>query len=285
MVHPTVTLLFAALASAQASNYTTTAWMTNFAGSDKYGYVASVINADAEHMTLSLDYDADADRDALHVGGPAGNFTFGPSGFTLSTERRSVMGGPSGNMGLQVECTEPARVDAEVTCTGTFGDGYARYARCNEYETTQTRRTPRENMTTSYAHTYGTGLWGSGGTETITQTFNYPLVSETTTPAWCTSDELPESAVSTAFPASATKFAVYQIVIYAGQEKLSAFSGSSAVNSTGPSSTESGPAATASAGTNGTTSTPPESTGAADKMNAAVPVIAGLGVAAVMGML
>src|SRR5690242_2220544 len=140
----TATLLFAALAAAQTTNITTTAWMTNYAGSNKFGYVASVVNADAQHMTLALDYDAEADLDALHLGGPGGNYTFGPSQFTLQQAMTRYEPLPPGDMNIAIACSQPAQTDADVTCNGTLGDGYARFIFCNEYQTTQSRdRSPR----------------------------------------------------------------------------------------------------------------------------------------------
>ncbi len=277
-------------ASAQTANYTTTAWMTNYAGSDKFGYVASVIGADAEHMTLALDFDSDTDLDALHIGGPAVNYTFGRSSFTLDETITRYANAPSGDMFIRAACTEPAQSESEVQCTVTQGDAYVRMFQCNEDQTTRSRQ-PRTNRTTSYPHTYGTGIWGPAGTETITMTYDFPAQTETTTPAWCTSDNVPESVLTTPFPRAASSFAVYQIVIYAGQEKLSAYSGSSVVISTATPSTGSVPGATASAGNSdsasasATVSAPPENTGAAGRINAAVPAVAGVAVAAVLGML
>lgn len=280
-------LLFAGIATAQASNYTTTAWITNFAGTDKFGYVASVIGADAEHMTLSLDFDSDTNATALAIGG-IGNVTFAKTAFTINSARTQQLPTPTdADMNLQIACTQPAETGADVTCNGKFGDGYVRMALCNEYQTTQTGRRTIENVTSTITHTYGTGIWGPAGTETITNEFNFPLQTETTTPAWCTSDEVPETKLRSSYTTTAAEFAVYQIVIYAGQEKLSAYSGSSVdVSTITPS-----PSATTSSGSSGTasvtaaTSAPPPSTGTAGKMNAVLPALAGLGVAAVVCML
>ncbi|KAF2623752.1 hypothetical protein BU25DRAFT_173875 [Macroventuria anomochaeta] len=290
MFRLSVALLLAAVASAQTANYTTTAWMTNFAGSDKYGYVASVINADAQHMTLSLDFDTDTDREALHIGGIGGHWTFGASSYTIKEPMTRFAPLSSADMNLKVACTQPAQSDADVTCNGVFGDGYARFIRCNEDQNTRASHRQPSNYSTEYPHTYGTGLWGSGGTETITNTINFPLQTATTTPAWCTSDEVPTPELTTSYTTSAKEFAVYQIVIYAGQEKLSAYSGSSVVVSTASGSTGSAPAATASAGSgvasaSATASVPPESTGAAGTINAVVSALGGMVVAAIMGML
>jgi hypothetical protein len=290
MASLTATLLFAALASAQTANITTTAWMIKFAGSDKYGYVASVMGADAQHMTLSMDFDADTDKDALHIGGEGGNFTFGLSDYTVNWPQTRFGPTPSGDMNVQIQCTQPAQSGDEVSYTEILGDGFARFISCNEYQTTQTDRPQYTNSSTVYPHTYGTGLWGSGGTETITMNFTYPLQTETTTPAWCTSDDVPASVLTIADPSPAESFAVYQIVITAGQEKLSAYSGSLVAVSTASGSTGNVPVATPSAGSgaasaSATASAPPVNTGAADRISAVVPALAGMGVAAVMGVL
>lgn len=288
MGHLAATLLFAALASAQATNITTTAWMTNIADTDKYGYVASVLNADAEHMTLSLDYDSAADLDALHLGGPGGNYTFGANGFTLRQVMDRYVPQPEGDMNVAIACSRPAQTDADVTCSVTIGDGYARLAFCNEYQTTKTQDRGPRTLSTQFPHTYGTGIWGEGGTETVTRLNTFSAQTETTTPAWCTSDDVPESVLTTSLTTTAGEFAVYQIVIYAGQEKLSAYSGDVAVTSSASGSTGSVPAATAGSGSaaaSATQSAPPESTGAAGTINAMIPALAAAGVAAIMGML
>lgn len=289
MARISATLLFAGIATAQAANYTTTVWMTNFAGTDKYGYVASVIDADAEHMTLSMDFDSDTNTTVLNIGGPGGNYTIGKTGFTVSTDMSRLFGGAStsGDFGYQVACTQPAEAAPSVTCALKVGDAYARAGRCNEDQVTRTR--PGRNITSTITHTYGTGIWGPAGTEAITQNFDMPPDTISTTPAWCTSDEVPATALEAPYTTPAAEFAVYQIVIYAGQEKLSAYSGSSVDVSTIPPS----PSATAPSESSGvastsaisSASTPPQSTGAAGKMGAAVPALAGFGVAAVMGML
>ncbi|KAJ8113180.1 hypothetical protein OPT61_g4635 [Boeremia exigua] len=287
----TATLFFAALASAQASNYTTTAWMTNYAGSDKFGYVASVIDADAEHMTLAMSVDADTDVDTLNIFGFAGNFTFGPSGYTMKEIVTRYPRPPeTTDIEFAITCSQPAQSEESATCTFSQGDGYARIFRCNEDQTTRSVQR-LDNFTTSFPHTYGTGLWGAAGTETVTRTMNFPPQSVFTTPAWCTSDSVPESVKTLTLSSPASNYAVYQIVIFAGQEKLSAFSGSSVVVSTASGSTGSVPEATASAGSSGdaapsaTGTASPESTGAAGKINAVVPAVVGMGVAAVVGML
>lgn len=281
MARFTTTLLFATTAAAQASNITTTAWMTKFAGSDKFGYVASVMGADAQHMTLSLDFDADTNRTALHIGGDGGNYTFGPSSYTVNWPMTMYDLTPSGgDMNVQIQCTQPAQSDDGAQCTGILGDGYARFARCNEYQTTRTDRPNLTNSSTSYPHTYGTGLWGSGGVETVTLNFTYSPQTETTTPAWCTSDEVPASILTIEAPSPVESFAVYQIVITAGQEKLSAYSG--VVSATGSPTASAGSGITSASAT---VTGAPESTGAADKINAVVPALAGMGIAVVMSML
>lgn len=288
MARVSATLLFAGIATAQAANYTTTAWMTNFAGTDKYGYVASVIDADAEHMTLSMDFDSDTNATILNIGGPGGNYTFGKTAFTVSTDMdRFADASTGGDFGYQIACTQPAEANPTVTCNAKIGDAYARAGFCNEYQATQTFS--GRNITSTITHTYGTGIWGPAGTETITQKFDFPPDTVSTTPAWCTSDEVPATVLEGPFTTSAAEFAVYQIVIYAGQEKLSAYSGSSVDVSTIPASPSATPSSSnsraASASAIVSASTPPQSTGAAKKMSAAVPALAGLGVAAVMGIL
>ncbi|KAJ4324033.1 hypothetical protein N0V94_001533 [Neodidymelliopsis sp. IMI 364377] len=269
MARLTATLLFAALASAE---YTTTVWMTRIANSDKYGYVASVIGADAQHMTLSLKYDSNTNKTALQVGDYDAIHTFGPSMFELRQNLTNLVSTASGVVDIAFQCTRPANADDEVPCTQINGDGYARFANCGQINT----RPLPDNFTSSYTHEYGTGIWGSAGTETITMTINYPSSRLTTTPAWCTSDDVPDEAMAFPTMVSANQFAVYQVVVTAGEEKLSAYSPTAAQ------STAAGSTPTASAISTAAVAT---STGAAGKVNAMVPALAGMGIAAVMGML
>jgi hypothetical protein len=269
MTRLTATLLFAALASAE---YTTTVWMTKIANSDKYGYVASVIGADAQHMTLSMNYDNNTNKTALQVGDYDGTHTFGPSMFELRQDMTNFVPTATGAVDITIQCTRPANEDDEVPCTQINGDGYARFANCGQINT----RPLPENITSSYTHEYGTGIWGSSGTETITMTINYPTSRRTATPAWCTSDEVPDEAMIFPTMVSANQFAVYQVVVTAGEEKLSAYSPTAAQ------STAAGSQPTASATSTAAVAT---FTGAAGKVNAMVPALAGMGVAAVMGLL
>lgn len=278
------TLLFAGIAAAQTTNYTTTAWMSNFLETDRYGYIASVIGADAERLTLSLDYDSDTNKTVLNVGGPGGNYTFDKTAFTVSTKMTQLARTSTDeDFGYQVVCTQPAEADPNVTCDVKVGDAYARARSCNEYQVTRTYQ--GKNVTSTITHTYGTGIWGPAGTEVITQKFDFPPDTISTTPSWCTSDEVPQTVLEKAYTTSAADFAVYKIVIYAGQEKLSAYSGSTVdVSTISPS-----PSAKASSGSSDTASAsasaPPQSTGAAGKISAAISALAGIGVVAVVGML
>ncbi|KAJ4361383.1 hypothetical protein N0V95_001894 [Ascochyta clinopodiicola] len=274
------TLLLAALVSAE---FTTYVWMPKIGNSNKYGYVASVIDADEQHLTMTLDYDNKTDTSALNLGGNSGNYTFGPSGFTINQAMTRLLPEITGDSNLRVQCTEPSggQYNPDVQCTQMVGDGYARFFQCNEYQVTRNRTSP-PNITSTYPHTYGTGLWGSSGTETITYTLNFPQQTVSTTPAWCTSDAVPASVLTVPYTTRIDQFAVYQVVVTAGEEKLSAYSSSERVLSTitfRPSAGSSG-SAIASA----TATTPPANTGAAGRLNAAAPALAGLGVAAVMGM-
>ncbi|UPX20832.1 uncharacterized protein EKO05_0011049 [Ascochyta rabiei] len=81
MARLTATLLLTALASAE---YTTTVWMNKVGNFDKYGYVASVVDADAQHITMVLDYDNRTNKSALNIGSSARNLTVGPSSFIVN---------------------------------------------------------------------------------------------------------------------------------------------------------------------------------------------------------
>lgn len=280
------TLLFAALASAE---YTTTVWLSKIANSDKYGYVASVIDADEQHVTMSLEYDSNTDENALGLSNIDGNFTFGPSSFIFNYEITRFVPTPTGNNGIRLACTQPAQPDDKVECEQVIGDEYARFLWCNDAQIIRTRPL-QPNITTTYPHTYGTGLWGPSGVETITATFNWPATLPTATPEWCTSDNVPVSRMTTTHTTTADVFAYYQVVVTAGEEKLSAYSGSLLASSTASGSAGQASSTTRSAGSSGSTTASratsiPESTGAAERIGAVVPVLAAIGVAAVMGML
>ena len=285
MARLTATLLFAALASAE---YTTSVWLSKIANSDKYGYVASVIDADAQHVTMSMSYDVNTDNDVLGLGDVDGNFTFGPSSFVFNQEFTRFLPTPTDDSSIRVACTQPAQPNHSVECEQAHGDAYARFIWCNS-QVTETRFTP-QNVTTTYPHTYGTGLWGPSGVETITLTLDWPATRPTTTPEWCTSDDVPATVLSMPYTQEANMFAYFQVIITAGEEKLSAYSSSSLALSTASRSTGQVPSATRSAESSGSaaasgTTSIPESTGAAERINSVAPILAGMGIAAVMGML
>ncbi|KZM28233.1 hypothetical protein ST47_g625 [Ascochyta rabiei] len=92
MARLTATLLLTALASAE---YTTTVWMNKVGNFDKYGYVASVVDADAQHITMVLDYDNRTNKSALNIG----------------------------DSNQRVQCTQPPREQSndDVQCTQASG--------------------------------------------------------------------------------------------------------------------------------------------------------------------
>jgi len=178
MARLAATLLFAALASAE---YTTTVWMTKIGHSEKYGYVASVVDADAQHITMVLNYDSSTNKTALHVGDVEANYTFGPSSFIINQPMTQVVPSATGDVNVRVECTQPAQTDDDVQCTQIYGDEYARL-QCGSNRVTDVDQLVPDT-TTTFPHTYGTGLWGPSGVETITWTIDWPDTVVTTTPA------------------------------------------------------------------------------------------------------
>lgn len=272
------TLLFAALASAE---YTTTLWMTKVANSDKYGYVASVIDADSQQMTLSMNYDDNTDRKALGVDDYNATFTFGPSSFVIDQQMTRFAPQATGDVNIRLQCTQPSEPNDDVQCTQIYGDEFARRGPCNPR---MSHRPPTPNVTTTFPHTYGTGIWGPAGTETVAWTIDFPASLPTTTPAWCTNgDDVPASVKTFPYTTNAAQFAMYQVVVTAGEEKLSALSPSATQSTTaGSTGSVSGANATASA----TASAPAATvTGAAGRTSVVVHTIAGLGLVALIGLL
>lgn len=251
------TLLFAAAASAQV---TTSFWMVgyNSLGTDKLGYVASVIGANQTHTTLELNFDDGTDTSALGLGGAPYTMTFAPNAWEQHTTSR-IQETISGYNRHDLRCEKnPEGESASVTCTATYGKGLARRIQCNTG--IQEDRTYMNTIT----NTYPGRLSYSSGVETFTQTLIYSSRSRST-PAWCGDrSAYPSEDLTSTFPLDAKNFGTYQVVITAGTEKLQPTQGATPSANSAVSTTP----ASAPTGSTSATVRPSAGTGAAGSVSA-----------------
>jgi hypothetical protein len=259
--------LLPALVLAQATNAqitTSVALINNNLGTDKIGFLGSVIGASNGHTTLAISFDNGTDIEALHLGEISQIITVSPNSFEYAQDStqeddpdRPERRGP--NYILHCDIATASSNDP-ASCTYSYGPRYARALNCQQYDGDSS--TDYETFTHSYPgrETY------SAGVETVTKTFIYAPFTGTTA-SWCSnSSYYPESGEIVTLTLKREYVKTFQVVITAGMEKLSATQGASA----SPSSAT--PTASAGAGDG--------SRGAAMPLRTAGPVLAGLGAAA-----
>jgi hypothetical protein len=266
------TLLFAASAAAQV---TTSIWMPNGVSDNvQVGYVGSLVNIQNDKTTLALQYDKDTDTSALYIwenivqtitiqGSTWYESVYTETDVDMSAEATYSLG-----------CEVPAKTRAKATCTYSMGGPLALSSLCGEYSTYT------DVYTSTYEFTYSADEYGPASTRTYTELID----SSTDIPSYCVSaSTLPKNiAVNTeALPRSYIQ--TYQLVITAGQEKLSATAGATPTGTSAMVTSVSGAQVTGKPG-NGTvpasvTAAPVEHTGAATPMMTMAPALAGLGVA------
>ncbi|KAF2183468.1 hypothetical protein K469DRAFT_710633 [Zopfia rhizophila CBS 207.26] len=261
-------ILFAASATAQL---TTSFWMPKiYLGTERISYVASVVGADQDRLTLAASPANDTDYEALGLAtGSTDTYTFASTLFEYSTSEmpRNVAGASSGEYAYSFKC-EMQTADAEADCTVSYGPGIAR-GRCN------TRSIP--GYTSTQLWTFSDT--DTAGVETIVRSF--PGSPNTPIPDWCNEGSdapVPSSALINDAPFQSTYFGTYEFIITAGEEKVSATTGgvvsTSSVEPTGSQASSGGTGSTAAA-------TGAEGTGEAAPMNTVAPALAGLAAVAV----
>jgi hypothetical protein len=244
-------------ASAQITTsfpYYKTAW-----GSDKVGFYGSVISVKDSHTAIRLEFDNGTSSDTPGYFYPDDQqFTIGPNMFETRVRLGSESFADNGTDKMDVvdHCDIPeSPADAAPNCTASAGPWIARGWQCDSTATSSTSYS-------TYTNTFSGRLSYSAGVETITRTFIFGPWTKGF-PTWCTiSDFVPSSGLQWPVSAKREDIGTFQLVITAGQEKLSAT-----------------PAVSASVSSATVTGAGAGSSGAAVPMKTVAPVIAGLGAA------
>jgi hypothetical protein len=233
------------LASTTAAQLTTSIALGKYYfGTDKIGFYGSVIGVSNSYTTMTLDLDNGTRL--FNSRSLPGIWTISPTSFEVNFSNEDDQ---------NQSCSWPASPpDAPGSCMISYGPNAAQNALCQSDEL-------RTSYTT-YTHTYSERLSYLAGEEILTQTFVFGP-SSGGFPVYCTETES-HSAWSSTAPLDREYIATYQVVVRAGQEKLSATPGTSAGGSGAvPTGTRPGVG----------------STGAAMPMKTVGPVVVGLGAA------
>jgi hypothetical protein len=254
------TLLFAGAATAQV----TTSFLYPVAqyGTDKIGFLGSVISVSGTHTALEVRFDNGTNLEQLNFSNEASNLTLSDTQFELVRNVEYAEDKDFANAyEYKIHCDVPT--SAAPKCTEFYGPVVARNVLCESWAW----KTPTY---LTYLFEYSARSTYAAGTQTIV---NSVAIGPTNTavPTWCSDEEFYPSSGFTFEPSMKKEdLATYQLVITAGLEKLSATtSATQGASSSGPSPTVGG----ASGG----------STGAAmpmKTMGPMGPVMAGLGAAA-----
>ncbi|KAK7184627.1 hypothetical protein DPSP01_000354 [Paraphaeosphaeria sporulosa] len=256
------TVVLFLLAATASANITTSYFLPNVSyGTNRLRFVASVINASSDLVTLSVDLDNDPDYSEFGI--KQGNWTMGSTMFEYSTS--ALMYGPSisdGGYAYSLRCDIPA---SSAVCTVTRGPDLVRPS-CRLANRTNIGIPSEERK---YTQLYSFSDTDSVGVETIVRTF--PGFSSRPNPEWCGTEtdirniSVPSSALVETYPQARSDFNAYQFIITAGEEKL-------------PKATTGGAASTGSLAPTGTGGGGTGSEGAAP-MKTLAPALAGLGAA------
>ncbi|KAF2035198.1 hypothetical protein EK21DRAFT_42898, partial [Setomelanomma holmii] len=208
------TLLFAGAATAQIT--TSFLWLKAIYGTDKLGFYGSVVSASNGHTTLALTYDNGTDVEALNLGNNEKTVTVGPTMVEAVSTGRAVANFTNAeDYTLLCEYATPPPAGV-VTCTASYGPALARAIKCP-----RTARTTGTRLSTDIFTYSGRGSY-SAGVETIVRTVIYGPYTRSR-PDWCDqSSFLPASGYSNTDTVKKEDIGTYQVVITAGQEKLSA---------------------------------------------------------------
>ncbi|KAJ4288392.1 hypothetical protein N0V90_011627 [Kalmusia sp. IMI 367209] len=265
------------LAAAVAAETTTSIWMPSpyNANETHIGFYASVVGVSDGKTTLALQFDNNTN---LRTAGyeiddePNTMTFFGSSRFESVTTSTELFDGPELTVmyGCQLTSGTYRRSSTVGAVCRYSSDGPAVYSSfCGYYS--------------DYTDVY---------TRTMEYTYDepYSVVTETTTidyrtriPSYCESgSSLPDSVVANTYTIEKSEIATYQVVITAGEEKLSATAGATVSNG-GAAITGTG--ASPNNVPTGTGGAPAEETGAAGAVLPLHPALAGLGAAAMAFLL
>jgi hypothetical protein len=260
-------LLHLALVLAQATNAqitTSMALINNNLGTDKIGFLGSVIGASNGHTTLAIGFDNGTDIDALHLGQINQTVTVSPNSFEYAQglnrkddPDRPELKGPDYIFHCDIAS---APSNDPVSCTYSYGPRDAKRINCQASGGTSS------TDYYTYTHTYPGRETYSAGVETIVRAYTFVPFTGTTA-SWCSiQGYYPESGDIRTVTVKRENVMTFQLVITAGMEKLSATQGA------GLGASSATPTASAGAGDG--------SRGAAMPLRTAGPVLAGLGAAA-----
>ncbi|KAF2850498.1 hypothetical protein T440DRAFT_518215 [Plenodomus tracheiphilus IPT5] len=216
------TLLYAATTSAQL----TTSLLIPLGdfGTQKVGFVASILDANSTHTTLALSYDNGTDWSALSIPqtptpatitiGPPNKYEGSDNLAYLARGIRTV----GGDYAYSIRCDMPqvsaSTINANASCIASYGPLAGSTIQC----IVGTSYTSTEYATLN--HTYPPRGTVSGGVETFTRTMLFPAPREER-PGWCGDEAYsPAEGYTTRFEVEPTYLAVLQVVVTAGEEKL-----------------------------------------------------------------
>ena len=275
-------ILFAAFATAQL---TTSFWQPNiYLGTTKVGYYGSVIGVDKDRTTIAIKYDNNTNPEHFATDNVE-TITFASTLWEAYTANIRELGHDNwrttisdrGDYAYNLACQKATSARATPVCTFSRGPSLAHDAACPA-----TSRSIYYPITTTIIYTYSDDVSGTAGivTTTIETTLLGPPKSMDR--PWCSgsSGSIPGSFVESEKTLEVYNAATYQLVITAGEEKLSATTGASAATIS--------PQATGSQAIGSQASSSPTSTagtGAAVPMKTVAPALAGLGAAAAAAFL
>ena len=222
---PRAVLLLAVLASSTTAQITTAYLLPNSSyGTNRLRFVASIINATNDEVTLAAHLDDESKYTALGEWG-TDTWTFGPTYFIASTSQlmprapRTSEASDASAYSLRCDVVTTATT---ADCTLSRGPSLA-INQCN------TRHFSRPDHLETVVWTYSQDR--EVGTETIVRTFPGTPTTSQVIPEWCPSEtelaapeivsfQVPESGKVRTFTKARSEFGLYTFVITAGQEKL-----------------------------------------------------------------
>ncbi|KAF2009066.1 hypothetical protein BU24DRAFT_497620 [Aaosphaeria arxii CBS 175.79] len=264
-------------ATVVAADVTTSIWLPkDIYGSNRIGFVGSVIGADNDTLTVAMGFDNETHPD-IRTAFEAQVWTFGPTAIQTFTTDLGVGAIQSlvesitysGDWSFGWNCSRDSQGDA--SCTTSAGIHQASIFAC---------RMPRPVEVFTILNTFSRGSTGDASTETLIVTD--PGTPNTVEPDFCSvsgNDFITSIPIEYAVQSSVVRnsdISTYKVVITAGEELLTATAGAT-LSTPGPQATATGTSNQTQTGTSQPTVS--EFTGAASPMMTAAPGILGLGAA------
>ncbi|RAR16445.1 hypothetical protein DDE83_000010 [Stemphylium lycopersici] len=271
-------LLFALSFAATATAQVTTSFWGDELGTNKIGFVGSVVNANDTHTTVVVDFDEGTNATALPQLKPIGTpitMTIGPEyfgrtnvlGYNIDPDNEEAQ--KQNEQKIDCEWPTPEDEKSNRTCIASYGPGFVQGPPCGTFTYYSS-----STVIVTYTNPYPARLNYSAGMETIVTTATVPLdySAVSSVPTSCGDDvgDTSEDGHTTEFIAEPSNFATYQLVITAGEGLLSA----------SPAATPTESDAQSTGGDETSSSDAPEDTGNAATKATGMPIIMGLGAAA-----